>query len=614
MHNIKQITKNLYMVGANQLRGTLFEGVYPIPRGISYNSYILKSNGENVLFDTADNSVGEVFFQNVKEVLGDEKLSYIVVHHLEPDHSATLERMLKAYPDATVICSTKTGDMLSQFVKGDIRIKTVSEGESFYVGEHELTFVMAPMVHWPEVMMTYDKTTGTLFSADAFGHFASPGGATFADEVNFEKEFMDEARRYYANIVGKYGTQVQNVLKKAAGLKINYVCPLHGFIWRKNFGTFLSKYALWSSYTPEEKGVMIAYGSIYGGTAEAAEILARKLAEKGIKSVIHDVSVSHESDIVADCFKFSHLVFASATYNNGIFVKMENVLNDLAAHNISNRTVALIENGSWAPNSKKLMTEILSKCKNIKFTENSLTIKSRLLPSQEKDLELIAEEIAKDFPEKNVGDIDNAAMYKLSYGLYVLSAKDGEKDNGCIINTATQITDTPCRVSVAVNNGNYTKELIEKTGKFNISTLNCNVPFSTFEKFGFASGREVEKFDGTVPAERSKNGIYYLAEHTNSYISCEVEEVINYDTHTVFVGYVTEAKVLNEEQSVTYEYYHSNIKPKPQKTESKGSVWVCKICGYIYDEAKEGVKFEDLPADWTCPLCKHPKSDFEKVN
>ncbi len=611
MQCVKKIKDNLFMIGANSLRATPFEGTYPIPRGISYNAYLLKGQGVNILFDTVDVSVQGVFLENLKYALCGEKLNYVVVHHMEPDHSATLETVLSKHPEAQVICSGKTEAMLSQFATVTNPIKVVTEGETISLGRHELTFVMAPMVHWPEVMLTFDKTDGVLYSADAFGHFASPGGATFADEVDFDRDYLDEARRYYANIVGKYGAQVQTLLKKAAGLDIKYICPLHGFVWRKNFQYIIKKYLLWSSYTPEEKGVMIAYGSVYGNTALCGEILAAKFAENGIKTEVFDVSVTHPSEIVSSCFKYSHLIFLSSTYNNGIFVNMETLLHDLAAHNLSNRTVALVENGSWAPNSKKLMVEILSGLKNIKFVANSITIKSKLTSQQKGDIENMVNEIAGDFPKTKGGNVDKTAMFKLSYGLYLLSTRENEQDNGCIINTAVQLTDTPCRVSVAVNKQNFTCQLIEKSGKFNVTTLSTSVPFKVFEKFGFKSGKDAQKFDGEFKAGRSENGIYYLEEYANAFISCDVESVTDYDTHILFVGKVTEAKILSSEESVTYAYYHSNIKPKP--AQSTGGKWVCKICGYVYDEEKEGVPFEKLPEDWVCPLCKHPKSDFEKA-
>ena len=316
---------------------------------------------------------------------------------MEPDHSATLKLLLCEYPEVTIVCNQKTKDMIYQFfeLKEDTKFHIVKEGDTLNTGKHNFTFIMAPMVHWPEVMVTYDTTDKILFSADAFGTFGALNGAIFADEVDFDRDYMDESRRYYTNIVGKYGVQVQSLLKKVSNLEINYICPLHGFVWRKDIDKYIDKYSLWSSYEPEEKGVMIAYASVYGNTAIAAEIVSSKLRDRGIKTVMFDVSVTPTSNIVAAAFKWSHLVFASTTYNTGIFITMEDLLRDLASHNIQNRTVALIENGSWAATSGNLMQQILEKCKNMTFIENKVSIKSSLKNSQMAEIESFVENIAK---------------------------------------------------------------------------------------------------------------------------------------------------------------------------------------------------------------------------
>ncbi len=392
MYCTKKITPSLTWVGGNDRRLAMFEGVYAVPYGVSYNSYLLKGE-ENVLFDTVDKAVSKVFFENLEFELAGRPLHYVVVHHMEPDHSATLQELVLRYPDVKLIGSAKTADMLSQFFDKDFNIQTVKEGETLTLGGHEFSFFMAPMVHWPEVMMSYDRTDKILFSADAFGTFGALNGAIFADEVDFARDYMDEARRYYANIVGKYGVQVASVLKKAAALEIDYLCPLHGFVWRKDIASYVEKYQKWSSYTPEEKGVMIAYASIYGNTENAAEILSSKLRDKGVKTVMYDVSVTPASEVVAACFRYSHLVFASSTYNNGIFVQMEALLHDLVAHNIQNRTVSIIENGSWAPASGRLMKELLSTCKGITMQESGLTIRSSLKAEQLGDIDAMADAI-----------------------------------------------------------------------------------------------------------------------------------------------------------------------------------------------------------------------------
>ncbi len=396
MYCTKKITEELVWVGGNDRRLAMFEGVYAVPYGVSYNSYLLK--GENtVLFDTVDSAVSKVFYENVAHELNGKKLDYVVVSHMEPDHSATLEGLKLRYPELKVICNAKIQTMLKQFFNTEFEVILVNEGDTFSVNGHELTFINAPMVHWPEVMMTYDKTTKTLFSADAFGSFGALNGAMFSDEVDFERDYLDEARRYYTNIVGKYGVQVQAVLKKAAGLEIDYVCPLHGFVWRKDFGFFLDKYLKWSSYTPEVNGVMIVYASVYGNTENAAEIVSSKLRDMGIKTVMYDVSVTPASEIISESFKYSHLLFASTTYNAGIFVAMEEFLTDLVAHNIQNRTVAFIENGSWAPTSGKQMKELMSKCKNINVIEDVLTVRSSLKQTQSEQIDALVKAIADTF-------------------------------------------------------------------------------------------------------------------------------------------------------------------------------------------------------------------------
>jgi len=388
---------NLLWVGANDRRMALFEGIYEIPGGMAFNSYLLLDE-KTVLFDTVDRAVQSQFLENIEAGLDGRPLDYLVVHHVEPDHSAALEAVLARYPEVTLVANTKSAAFVSQFFTIDESVKTliVKEGDTLRTGKHNLHFVMAPMVHWPEVMVTYDETSRVLFSADAFGSFGALNGAIFADEVDFERDYLDEARRYYTNIVGKYGQQVQTLLKKAAGLEIEMICPLHGFVWRKDLGQVLKWYELWSTYEPEQQGVMIAYGSIYGNTENAAEILACRLRDKGIKTVMFDTSVTPPPRIVAESFKWSHLVFAAATYNAGIFVKMETVINDVVAHNIQNRKVALIENGSWVSSAGKLMRERLSTCKNIEFI-GEINIKSAVKPDKLEEIYALADAIADSF-------------------------------------------------------------------------------------------------------------------------------------------------------------------------------------------------------------------------
>ena len=396
MYCTRKVADDLIWVGADDRRLAMFEGVYSVPRGVSYNSYLLLDE-ETVVFDTVDHAVEKTFLENVEHGLNGRTLDYLVVQHMEPDHSATIRTLLMLYPEAEVVCSKKTEGMLRQFF-GDVvkmNIKVVGEGDTLKTGKHEFTFLAAPMVHWPEVIVTYDLTTKTLFSADAFGTFGALNGALFADEVDFFRDYLDEARRYYTNIVGKYGVQVQALLKKAATVEIKTICPLHGFVWRENIGAYLEKYQKWSLYEPEVSGVMIAYASVYGNTENAANILACKLRDKGIKTTMFDVSVAETSEVVAASFQYSHLVFAAPTYNGGIFIKMDEVLRDIEAHSLKNRTVAFMENGTWAVTCGKQMKEIFAGLKGMNIIEDIVTIKSALADGQEAQVEKLAEAIAE---------------------------------------------------------------------------------------------------------------------------------------------------------------------------------------------------------------------------
>lgn len=649
MYCTRKINDNLIWVGGNDRRLSLFEGVYSVPHGVSYNSFLLMDE-KTILFDTVDKAVGKVFFENLEHVLKEKKLDYVVIQHMEPDHSATLQELLLHYPEVQIVCNAKTKTMINNFFDKDFTFYIVKENDTLCTGKHTFRFIMAPMVHWPEVMVTYDETDKILFSADAYGTFGAINGALFADEVDFKADYLDEARRYYSNIVGKYGPQVQSLLSKTSSLDIDMICPLHGFVWRENIDFYVKKYDLWSSYTPEETCVLIPYASIYGNTENIADIVSSKLWERGIKTVMFDVSVIPASEIVSAAFRYSHIVFASATYNAGIFVSMEELLHDLKSHNIQNRTIAFIQNGSWAPASGRLMKEIMSTCKNMTIIEETITITSSVKKEQEQEIEDFVEAIARTIPEserrinvqttpadnnssdglilnsdintndnsnQNQGGIlnkelvlDEQALFKLQYGLFVLTAKEGDKDNGCIINTVQQITNTPNRIAIAVNKHNYTHDMILKTKTFNVSILTENAKFEVFQNFGFKSGRDTDKFEEFKDIKRTNNGVVYLTKYTNAVISGKVINAHDYDTHTVFVADVEEAFILSDKLSVTYNYYFQNIKPKPQKIKAKGKVWECKICGYLYDEEAEGVAFLDLPDDWVCPLCKHPKSDF----
>lgn len=396
MHCVKKVTDDLYWIGGSDRRLALFENVYPIPRGVSYNSYVLLDE-KTVLLDTVDASISGLFFENLEYVLNGRTLDYLIVNHMEPDHCAVIGDVVRRYPDVKLVCNAKTVPMLKQFFNFPVEDRTVivKEMDTLCTGKHTFAFVMAPMVHWPEAMVSYDTVDKILFSADGFGTFGAINGNLFADEVNFERDWLDDARRYFINIVGKYGVQVQNLLKKAATLEIKMICPLHGPVWRENLGWFIEKYDTWSSYKPEDQAVMIAYASIYGNTENAAEILASKLADKGVKNIaMYDVSVTDPSVIVSESFRCSHLVFAAPSYNGGIFTKMETVLSELKAHSLQNRTVAIMENGTWAPVAGRQMREIFAGMKNIELLEEGVTIRSEVKEAQEASLEALAEKIA----------------------------------------------------------------------------------------------------------------------------------------------------------------------------------------------------------------------------
>ena len=615
MYCVKKMTDDLYWVGGSDRRLALFENVYPIPNGVSYNAYLLLDE-KTVLLDTVDRSIADLFFENVAHVLNGRKLDYVIVNHMEPDHCAVLQDLVLRYPEVRIVCNAKTVTMIRNFFTFDIdsHAVIVKEMDTLCTGRHTFAFVMAPMVHWPEAMVSYDATTKTLFSADAFGTFGALNGNLYADEVNFKTEYLADARRYYTNIVGKYGTQVQALLKKAAAIEIETICPLHGPVWRKDIAWFLDKYVHWATYQPEETAIVIAYASVYGNTENAANILAGMLADKGVRNVkVYDVSATHPSYIVSECFRASHLVFLSTTYNAGMFVNMENLVHDIVHHNLQNRTIALVENGSWAPTAAGLMRAEFQKLKNCTILDEGVSIRSSLKEDQLAQMEALADALVASMPaqkpvpaqEKPAGLVEQNAMFSLSYGLFVLTARDGAKDNGCIINTVTQLTDSPKRISIAVNKANLTHDMIVKTGEFNVSVLSNDAPFALFQHYGFQSGRNTDKFAGVQGMARSTNGIYYIPYCTSAFLSAKVTQTVEFETHTLFIADVTEAKLLSNVPSMTYAYYFANVKPKPAVLQ-KQTGWVCKICGWVY----EG---EELPPDIVCPLCKHGAADFERL-
>ena len=593
------ITKDIKYVGVNDHKIDLFEGQYVVPNGMSYNSYVI-FDVKIAVMDTVDASFTHQWLDNLQHSLLGRTPDYLIIQHMEPDHSANIVNFTRAYPQAKIVSSQKAFAMMKQFFGIDFsdRAIIVSEGDTLNLGKHVLTFVGAPMVHWPEVIVTYDSYDKVLFSADGFGKF----GALDTDE-----EWACEARRYYIGIVGKYGVQVQNLLKKAQGLEIEKICPLHGPVLSENLGYYLKLYNTWSSYQPEDEGIVIAYTSVYGNTKRAVIQLEEKLRALGCpKIVIHDLARTDMAEAVEDAFRYSKLVLATTTYNAEIFPFMREFINHLTERNYQNRTVSLIENGSWAPMAARVMKELFAKSKNISFTDTTVKIMSALNEESAKQLDDLAKELCQEYVAQN-GSLANkndlSALFKIGYGLYVVTSNDGKKDNGLIVNTVTQVTSSPNRIAVAISKDNYSHHIIKQTGKMNINCLTTEAPFTVFESFGFRSGRNVNKFEGCEPL-RSDNGLVFLPRYINSFMSLQVEDYVDLDTHGLFICSVTEARVLSDKETMTYTYYLENVKPKP-KTEGK-SGYVCKICGFVY----EG---EELPSDIVCPLCKHGYADFEKI-
>lgn len=594
-----KVTNDIKWVGVNDRTIDLFEGQYIVPNGMAYNSYVILDD-KCAVMDTVDRNFTHEWLDNVAAALAGRAPDYLIVQHMEPDHSANIVNFMKNYPSAKIVSSAKAFAMMKNFFGTDFeecRI-VVGEGDTLSLGRHTLNFITAPMVHWPEVIMTYDATDKVLFSADGFGKF----GATDADE-----DWACEARRYYFGIVGKYGAQVQSVLKKAATLDIETICPLHGPVLTENLGYYLNLYNIWSSYGIESEGIMIAYTSVYGNTKRAVEILADKLKAKGCpKVVVCDLAREDMAEAVEDAFRYGRLVLATTTYNADIFPFMRTFIEHLVERGYQSRTIGLIENGSWAPQAAKVMRGMFEKSKNITFCENTVKIASALNDESKEALEALANELCFDYlaqHDETANKNDLTALFKIGYGLYVVTSNDGTRDNGLIVNTVSQVTSSPNRVAVCINKDNYSHHIIKQTGKMNVNCLSVEAPFSVFENYGFRSGRNCDKLEG-VDVLRSDNGLVFLPKYINSFMSLKVEDYVDLDTHGMFICTVTEARVISNAETMTYTYYQTNVKPKPQTEGKKG--WVCKICGYVY----EG---DELPEDFVCPLCKHGAADFEPI-
>ncbi|MBQ6431907.1 MAG: flavin reductase [Oscillospiraceae bacterium] len=593
------ITNDIRYVGVNDHKIDLFEGQYDVPNGMAYNSYVILDEKIAVM-DTVDRNFTHEWLDNLSAALGERKPDYLIVQHMEPDHSANIVQFMNTYPDAVVVASDKAFKMMRNFFGTEFedRRLIVGDGSTLSLGKHTLTFLTAPMVHWPEVIVTYDAYDKTLFSADAFGKF----GALDADE-----DWACEARRYYFGIVGKYGAQVQALLKKASALEIEKICPLHGPMLTENLGYYLNLYNIWSTYGVESEGVVIAYTSVYGNTKKAVELLAEKLKAYGCPKVaVTDLARDDMAEAVEDAFRYGKIVLATTTYNADIFPFMREFIQHLVERGFKNKTVGLIENGSWAPLAAKTMMKLLESCKNLTFTDTTVKLMSAMNDESKAEIDALAKELTREYVAQN-GDTadknDMTALFKIGYGLYVLTSNDGKKDNGMIINTVSQVTNAPNRIAVCINKQNYSYHVVKQTGIMNINCLSTDAPFSVFESFGFRSGRTADKFEG-MKILRSDNGLAFLPQFINAVLSLKVEQYVDLDTHGMFICSVTEARVMSDRETMTYTYYQQNVKPKPQTEGKKG--YVCKVCGYVY----EG---DTLPDDYVCPLCKHGAADFEPI-
>ena len=593
------ITKDIRYVGVNDHQVDLFEGQYVVPNGMSYNSYVILDEKVAVM-DTVDRNFTHQWLDNLQTVLDGRKPDYLVIQHMEPDHSANIMNFLKVYPEATVVSSAKAFTMMKQFFGDDFESRriVVGEGDTLALGKHTLAFVAAPMVHWPEVIVIYDTCDKVLFSADGFGKFGA---------LDISEDWADEARRYYIGIVGKYGAQVQALLKKAAGLDISIICPLHGPVLTENLGYYINLYDIWSSYRVESEGIVVAYTSVYGHTKAAVELLAQKLREKGCpKVVVHDLARCDMAKAVEDAFRYGKLVLATTTYNADIFPFMKEFIHHLTERNYRNRTIGLVENGTWAPLAAKVMTKMFEGCKNLTFTDTTVRILSALNEDSKAQIEAMTNELCQDYlaqQDATANKNDLNALFNIGYGLYVVTSNDGTRDNGLIVNTVSQVTNTPNRVAVTINKANYSYHIIQQTGILNVNCLDVSAPFSVFQNFGFRSGRTADKFEG-IEELRSDNGLRFLPRYVNSFMSLKVESVVDLDTHGMFICSVTEARVMSDRQTMSYTYYQDNVKPKPETEGKKG--FVCKVCGWVY----EG---DTLPDDIVCPLCKHGAADFEPI-
>ena len=594
-----EITNDIKYVGVNDHQIDLFEGQYVVPNGMSYNSYAIIDD-KIAIMDSVDEHFTQEWLNNIHELLQDRQPDYLVVHHMECDHACSIDKFMEKYDKTIIVSSDKAFKMMENyfFTGYEDRRLIVKEGDTLELGKHTLSFIAAPMVHWPEVLMSYDTYERALFSADGFGKFGA---------LDVEQDWVDEARRYYIGIVGKYGKQVQAVLKKAATLDIMMILPLHGPMLYKNLGYYIDLYDKWSSYVPEKEGIVLCYTSVYGHTKKAVEYLVEQLEKCNAPDIkVFDLARCDMAEAVANAFAYDRLILATTTYNAEIFPFMREFINHLVERNFQNKTIALIENGSWAPQAVKVMKGMLEKQENLKFL-HPITVLSAMNDKNKEEFDNLAKAICIDYlarDDKQANKNDLNALFSIGYGLYVVTSNDGNKDNGLIVNTVVQLTDNPNRVMVSINKSNYSHEIIKKTGIMNVNCLNINAPFKIFEQFGFKSGRDVDKFKNETEILRSDNGLIFLSNYINAFFSLKVEDYKDLGTHGMFICSVSEARVINDVDTMTYTYYQNNVKPKPETQGKKG--YVCKVCGYVY----EG---DELPDDFICPLCKHGVADFEEI-
>ncbi|MBQ1775144.1 MAG: flavin reductase [Erysipelotrichaceae bacterium] len=595
-----EITNTIKYVGVNDHRIDLFEGQYKVPNGMSYNSYVIIDEKIAVM-DTVDQHFTHEWLDNIQSVLNGRQPDYLIVQHMEPDHSANIANFMKIYDKATIVSSDKAFAMMLNFfgTAYEERRIVIKEGDKLELGRHTLNFIAAPMVHWPEVMMTYDSYERALFSADGFGKFGA---------LDVQEDWVDEARRYYIGIVGKYGRQVQAVLKKAAGLDISMILPLHGPFLYKNLPYYLNLYNTWSSYDVEKDGIVVCYTSVYGHTKAAVDRLVEELKASNVPEVkVYDLARCDMSQAVADAFAYSKLVLATTTYNADIYPFMKQFIDHLTERGFQNRKIGLIENGSWAPLAAKIMKDMLAKSPNLTFIEPVVHIRSALNDTNKEEISALCQALSVDYlarDEKKANKNDMKALFSIGYGLYVVTSNDGKKDNGLIVNTVVQLTDNPFRVMVSINKDNYSHHVIKQTGIMNVNCLNIETPFKVFQQFGFQSGRNIDKFKNEKEVLRSDNGLVFLSRYINAFFSLKVEDYKDLGTHGMFICSVSEARVINNVDTMTYTYYQNNVKPKADTKGKKG--FVCKVCGYVY----EG---DVLPDDFVCPLCKHGAADFEEI-